>query len=73
MFIFILFLLRTFVAVIEGIDAQPEYGYGVFPAGEEPIKLSFPQDTDGVPAQGVSFHYGRFVQNLRVAARKQKK
>ncbi|KAJ3187085.1 Squalene epoxidase [Gaertneriomyces sp. JEL0708] len=51
---------------LEGIDAIPCNGYAVFYPPEEVI-LPYPEDKQ--PNVGRSFHHGRFVMNLRRAAR----
>ncbi|KAI8590898.1 squalene epoxidase-domain-containing protein [Geranomyces variabilis] len=51
---------------LEGIDAVPCSGYAVF---YEPEKVLVPYPADKTPNSGRSFHHGRFVMNLRRAAR----
>ena len=50
-------------ACLDGIDAIPVHGYAVLDAGET-VHIPYP-----APAEGRSFHHGRFVQNLRAHAR----
>ncbi|TPX59834.1 hypothetical protein PhCBS80983_g02218 [Powellomyces hirtus] len=51
---------------LNGIDAVPCNGYAVFYPPEK-VLLSYPADKQ--PNVGCSFHHGRFVMNLRKAAR----
>jgi squalene monooxygenase len=56
---------------VEGIDGQVANGYSVWKkSSNEWVQLPFPVDPEtGKPHKGVSFHHGRFIQNLRVKAR----
>ena len=52
---------------LDGIDAVPEYGYQVLYRDE---MVSIPYvGKDEQARQGRSFHHGRFVNNLRTAAK----
>ncbi|CEG64142.1 Putative Squalene monooxygenase [Rhizopus microsporus] len=54
---------------VEGIDGIPCYGYGVIYNGET-VHIPYPNDElTEKPAVGKSFHHGRFINNLRKAAR----
>jgi len=53
---------------IEGIDGQEAKGYYVLTEDGESVRLPFPGDF-----KGVSFHHGRFIQNLRAAAKEEKR
>jgi squalene monooxygenase len=55
---------------LEGIDSIPVHGYLVTYYGE-PVEIPYPYNPgkgDGSRAEGRSFHHGRFVQALRMAA-----
>jgi squalene monooxygenase len=55
---------------LEEIDAIPVYGYEVI-YYEQPVEIPYPAnmtDQKGQKPQGRSFHHGRFVQKLRMAA-----
>ena len=55
---------------LENIDSIPVHGYLVTYYGE-PVEIPYPQNAgagDGSRPQGRSFHHGRFVQALRMAA-----
>ena len=55
---------------LEEIDAIPVYGYEVT-YYKQPVKIPYPAnmtDQKGRKPQGRSFHHGRFVQKLRMAA-----
>ncbi|KAK3827027.1 MAG: squalene epoxidase-domain-containing protein [Linnemannia gamsii] len=53
---------------LEGIDAVPTYGYAVL-RGSEQVLIPYANDkVTSKPVQGRSFHHGRFIQKLRVAA-----
>lgn len=53
---------------LEDIDAIPCYGYQILFHGE-PVHIPYPSSDPNVePAQGRSFHHGRFIQKLRAAA-----
>ena len=55
---------------LEEIDAIPVYGYEIIYYGQ-PVEIPYPAnkvDQKGPKPQGRSFHHGRFVQKLRVAA-----
>ncbi|ORY99791.1 squalene epoxidase-domain-containing protein [Lobosporangium transversale] len=53
---------------LEGIDAIPTYGYGVI-RGSEHVHIPYLIDPEtGKQDQGRSFHHGRFIQKLRIAA-----
>lgn len=55
----------------QGIDAATVVGYGVFFNGEQ-VRLTYPNlNGDVENPTGRAFHYGRFVMNLRKAAREQ--
>ncbi|TPX64129.1 hypothetical protein SpCBS45565_g06111 [Spizellomyces sp. 'palustris'] len=51
---------------LENIDAIPCRGYAVF---YPPDKVILPYPSDKLPNEGRSFHHGRFVMNLRKAAK----
>ena len=54
---------------LEGIDAARVFGYQVF-YGDEQVNLPYPADSNskvGEKVEGRSFHYGRFIMNLRRA------
>lgn len=56
---------------LEGIDSPKMNGYGVFYSGEK-VHLPYPKPNENEEAPcGRSFHYGRFIMNLRKHARKQ--
>ncbi|KAL0481785.1 squalene monooxygenase [Acrasis kona] len=55
---------------LEGIDSPKMNGYGVFYDGQQ-VDLRYPENADGSQPYGRSFHYGRFVSNLRRHATKQ--
>ncbi len=48
--------------VLEGIDAQPVYGYSIFRKGKS-IQVAYPLGNDFSP--GMGFRNGKFVQNIR--------
>lgn len=48
--------------VLEGIDAQPVYGYSIFKNGKS-IQVAYPLGDDFSP--GMGFRNGKFVQNIR--------
>lgn len=48
--------------VLEGIDAQPVYGYSIFRKGKS-IQVAYPLGDDFSP--GMGFRNGKFVQNIR--------
>jgi squalene monooxygenase len=48
--------------VLEGIDAQPVYGYSIFRKGKS-IQVAYPLGSDFSP--GMGFRNGKFVQNIR--------
>lgn len=50
-------------ACLDGIDAIPVHGYAVLDAGET-VHIPYP-----TPAEGRSFHHGRFIQKLRAHAK----
>lgn len=52
---------------VENIDADTIQGYSVF-FGDEKVRLKYPV-YKGYPKTGKSFHHGRFVMQLRRAAR----
>jgi squalene monooxygenase len=52
---------------LEGIDAIPEYGYQVMYRDEKVLIPYLGSDEES--RQGRSFHHGRFINNLRKAAR----
>ncbi|KIW02443.1 uncharacterized protein PV09_06255 [Verruconis gallopava] len=57
---------------LEGIDGIPVHGYLVTYYGE-PVEIPYPYNAgkgDGSRAEGKSFHHGKFVQALRMAAMK---
>ncbi|KAI9282469.1 squalene epoxidase-domain-containing protein [Umbelopsis sp. AD052] len=57
---------------IEGIDGIPCYGYGVI-RNKEVVHLSYPIDEKTQQKSvGKSFHHGRFISNLRKAAKSTK-
>ncbi|EFC48843.1 squalene monooxygenase [Naegleria gruberi] len=51
---------------LEGIDAARVFGYQVFYGDDEQVNLPYPI-VEGGRAEGRSFHYGRFIMNLRRA------
>lgn len=56
---------------VKGIDAIPNYGYGVF-LESDGVQLTYPHwnkavDSDEDKAEGVAFHHGRFIMKLREA------
>jgi squalene monooxygenase len=56
---------------LEGIDAIPVYGYQVI-YHFDPVNIPYPEKLKsprGRKPEGRSFHHGRFIQNLRAAAR----
>jgi squalene monooxygenase len=53
---------------LEGIDAIPEYGYQVIYRDEKVIIPYLGRDE--CSREGRSFHHGRFINNLRKAAKK---
>jgi squalene monooxygenase len=56
---------------LEGIDSPKMRGYGVF-YNNEKVQLPYPKQPEEQEAPfGRSFHYGRFVMNLRRHAQKQ--
>lgn len=55
---------------IHDIDGQPDFGYAVYPSPEDGIVLEFPYYGNPKQPYGISFHHGRFIQNLREAAQK---
>jgi squalene monooxygenase len=55
---------------VEGIDSPKMNGYGVFYDGDK-VDLFYPPNRDGTQPYGRSFHYGRFIMNLRKHASKQ--
>ena len=59
---------------LEGIDAIPVLGYLVT-YHAQPVEIPYPQDAgkgNGSRVEGRSFHHGRFVQALRMAAMQHK-
>lgn len=55
---------------LKGIDAIPVNGYEVIYHGQ-PVEIPYPEnvlDEKGEKPQGQSFHHGRFIQKLRLAA-----
>lgn len=52
--------------LLEGIDAQPLYGYALF-LNEHNFSISYNKD-DSTNYQGTGLHNGRFLQNIRKAA-----
>ncbi|KAF9917981.1 Squalene epoxidase [Linnemannia zychae] len=53
---------------LEGIDAVPTYGYAVMRESEQ-VLIPYANDNHtNKPVQGRSFHHGRFIQKLRIAA-----
>lgn len=58
---------------VEDIDGIPCHGYGVI-YKEQIVHIPYPVNEDtGDMAVGKSFHHGRFINNLRNAARSTKK
>ncbi|KAI8070026.1 squalene epoxidase-domain-containing protein [Gongronella butleri] len=54
---------------VEGIDGVPCHGYAVFRDGEL-VEIPYPVNPEtGALAVGKSFHHGRFVNKLRIAAK----
>ncbi|KAF8473274.1 ERG1 squalene epoxidase [Kalaharituber pfeilii] len=53
---------------LENIDAIPCLGYEVIYHGRG-VHIPYPETEQGKQRQGRSFHHGRFVQNLRAAAK----
>ncbi|KAI9282694.1 squalene epoxidase-domain-containing protein [Sporodiniella umbellata] len=54
---------------VEGIDGIPCYGYAVM-SDDQVVSIPYPKDEKtNQSASGKSFHHGRFIQNLRKAAR----
>lgn len=49
-------------SVLEGIDAQPVYGYSIYRKGKN-IQVDYPLGKDFSP--GMGFRNGKFVQNIR--------
>ena len=49
--------------LIEGIDAQKVFGYGLF-LGKDRIQLHYPQNTKKV-YEGRGFRYGKFISSIR--------
>jgi squalene monooxygenase len=57
---------------LEGIDSIPVYGYEVI-YHFDPVHIPYPLQMvseSGKKPEGRSFHHGRFIQNLRAAARR---
>ncbi len=54
------------VSVLEGIDAQPIYGYALINKGVQ-LRIPYPEKA-GKSLLGRGFRYGRFIQSLRKAA-----
>ncbi|KAI8393931.1 squalene epoxidase-domain-containing protein [Radiomyces spectabilis] len=53
---------------LQGIDGIPCRGYSVYRNGEF-VEIPYPDNPlTGRPAEGLSFHHGRFIQNLRKEA-----
>jgi len=53
---------------VEGIDGHRCYGYVVYkPAetGHHHVQIPFPLDANNEKSKGISFHHGKFVDNLR--------
>jgi squalene monooxygenase len=56
---------------VEGIDSPHVQGYGVFYENEK-VQLEYPNITgEAEKPTGRSFHYGRFIMNLRKAAKQE--
>lgn len=53
---------------LDGIDAIPVLGYEVI-YHQQPVHIPYPENEHGKAPQGRSFHHGRFVNNLRRAAK----
>ncbi|CAC22613.1 putative squalene monooxygenase [Schizosaccharomyces pombe] len=51
---------------VEGIDGQWTSGYQIF-YGDSNVSVPYPSKPNGGAYQGIGFHYGRFVMNLRKA------
>ncbi|EEB05361.1 squalene monooxygenase Erg1 [Schizosaccharomyces japonicus yFS275] len=51
---------------VEGIDGQWTQGYQVFQNGDS-VSVPYPNSASGKQYQGIGFHYGRFIMNLRKA------